>query len=135
MKKKKILPQYDLADHERMEQWLKNYFLDPLTSYYDQNQFRIDIYETDDDWIVEASLNEFCSSEITVKVEDSQLIITAQKYGFSNPSHYPKRVRTITLPFSVIHHDVHASLQNGTLEIFISKLNRGLGKNRYITLP
>ncbi|MEH7109393.1 Hsp20/alpha crystallin family protein [Bacillus sp. JJ1764] len=135
MKKKKMIPQYDWVDHERMEQWLKKYFLDPLTSYYDQNQFRIDLYETDHDWIVEASLNEFCSSEILVKVEGTQLMITAQKNGYSTPSQFPKRVRIITLPFLVIHHDVHAAFQNGTLEIFISKLNKGLGKNRYITLP
>ncbi len=56
----------DFIDFDQMEMWLENYFLDPLTSYLDQTQFRIDLYETEKEWIVEAILTEFNSSEITV---------------------------------------------------------------------
>jgi hypothetical protein len=63
-------------DNDAIEKWLENYFLDPLTSYYDQTQFRIDLYETDREWIVEALLPEFRSSDITVYVEDKKLFIS-----------------------------------------------------------
>lgn len=135
MKKKKT-PQSQTIDLEKVEQWLKNYFLDPLTSHYDHTQFRIDIYETDENWIVEGYLDEFVSSEITVKVEGSQLSITAQKLSFTNPSPFPKRIRTINFPFYIINHCISASFQHGVLEILISKkIENNLGKNRFITLP
>lgn len=132
MKKKKA-PQLQSIDFELVENWLKNYFLDPLTSQCDLTQFRIDLYETDEDWIVEAVLNDYVSSEITVKTEDNKLVMTAQKHAYSFPC--PKKVRTIDFPFPIIDHKVCATFNNGVLEITISKTEKGLGKNRFITLP
>ncbi len=43
---------------DEIEKWLENFFLDPLTSYLDETTFRIDLYETADDYIVEALLPE-----------------------------------------------------------------------------
>lgn len=135
MKNKKS-PQDQTVDLEKMEQWLKDYFLDPLTSHYDHSQFRIDIYETDENWIVEGSLDEYAGSEITVKMEKSQLIISARKHDYSSPSPFPKKVRAINFPFPIINHCVSASFQHGVLEIFISKkIENGFGKDRFITLP
>ncbi|WP_251550644.1 Hsp20/alpha crystallin family protein [Neobacillus muris] len=134
MRKKKVQPNLSV-DAEQMEQFLKNYFLDPLTSLADQQQFRIDIYETEENWIVEAFMDELLSSEITVKIADTQLIINAQKHTYTNPSSFPQRSRTIDFPFPIINHCVTAAFQNGVLEIFISKTEAGQGKNRYITLP
>lgn len=134
--KKKNIPQYQTINLEKVEQWLKDYFLDPLTSHYDHTQFRLDIYETDENWIVEGFLDEFISSEITVKVEGSQLIITAQKHAYTYPSPFPKRIRSINFPFTIINHCINASFQHGVLEIFISKkMENSFGKNRFITLP
>lgn len=133
--KKKNLPRNYVVDFEKMEKWLTNYFLDPSTTHCDLYQFRIDIYETETDWIVEASLDEYVSSEIKVKTENTQLVITAQKHSYTFPSRHPKKTRTIDFPFSIINHCITASFQNNVLEIFISKINNGSGKNRYITLP
>jgi HSP20 family molecular chaperone IbpA len=133
--KKKNTPQNLSVDFERVDKWLKEYFLDPHTTHCDQTQFRIDLYETDENWIVEAVLNDYKSAEITVKLENSKLIITAQKYNHNVSSRFQKRVRTIDFPFLIIDHHVIASFLNGVLEIFISKTKKGLGKNRYITLP
>ncbi len=133
MKKRKTL-QISSVDLELMEKWLKNYFLDPFTSWCDLTQFQIDLYETDEEWIVEALLNEYVSYEITVKAEDKQLFISAQKHSYSLPSPFPKKTRTIDFPFLIIKHHITASFNSGILEIFISKTQTGTGKNRYITL-
>lgn len=120
-------------DFDLVERWLENYCLDPLTTQDDLTQFRIDLYETDQEWIVEALLNEFNSSEIKVFVDEKNLIISAGQHSTS--SHSQKRIRSINFPFSVINQKVTANFINGILEVFISKTEKGLGKNRYITLP
>lgn len=133
--KRKNTPQNHPIDFDLVEKWMKNYFLDPLTSLCDYTQFRIDLYETEDNWIVEAVLNEYVSSEITVKMEEQRLIIAAQKHTRSTLGASPQKIRTIDFPFSIIDHKVSAAFNNGVLEIFISKTEKGLGKNRFITLP
>ncbi|MGG5254199.1 Hsp20/alpha crystallin family protein [Neobacillus sp. SM06] len=123
---------YDL---QQMEKWLENYFLDPLTTYLDQMQFRIDLYETDKNWIVEALLSQFEASEITVFADNEKLIIKAQK-----ALHLPKnpaevRERIIDFPFPIVNQKIAASFHSGILEITISKEEKCSGKNRFITLP
>jgi len=130
MKSKKNLQPIDF---DLVEKWLENYCLDPLTSHDDLTQFRIDLYETDQEWIVEALLTEYNSSEIKVFIEDNKLVITAVKS--STPSNELKKVRTIQFPFQVIYQKVKAQYINGILEVLISKSEKGLGKNCYITLP
>jgi spore coat protein M/HSP20 family protein len=121
------------VDVNQVDKWLENYFLDPLTSYCDVTQFRIDLYETEKDWIVEAVLEDYHSADITVKAEDKKLIITAQKQLRNVPGN--KRIRTIDFPFSIIRQKITAFFSNGIVEVFISKTDKGLGKNRFITLP
>ncbi|NRD79593.1 Hsp20/alpha crystallin family protein [Bacillus sp. BRMEA1] len=134
MKRKKAHQNFSV-DFEQVDKWLKDYFLDPYTTHCDLTQFRIDLYETDDDWIVEAVLNEYKSSDITVKVENKKLLIYAQKIGSTTSAPCQKRFRIIDFPFPIINHHVNASFENGILEIFISKTEQGIGKDRYITLP
>lgn len=123
----------DSINYEEMEEWLKNYFLDPLTSYLDQTQFRIDLYETKTEWIVEAILSDYDSSEIKVFMEEDKLTITAIKHPPTENKQ--KRMRIIEFPFQIITQKVTATFANGILEIFISKTEEELGRNRYITLP
>lgn len=123
------------CDHDKIEKWLENYFLDPLTSYYDQTQFRIDLYETDKEWIVEALLPDFSSSDIKVYVEDKKLFITGKRCSFSVDQVQINRSRSIEFPFQVNCHKIMATFHNGILEVFISKLDKEFRKNRFITLP
>ncbi|WP_312473156.1 Hsp20/alpha crystallin family protein [Neobacillus sp.] len=132
MIKKKPL-QNQTFDFDLVEKWLEDYFLDPLTAYNDLTQFQIDLYETEKEWIVEAILSEFEASEIKVYIEEKKLIISASK---SSPSPKDqKRIRSIDFPFQIIKQDVTATFLNGILEVFISKTEKGLGTNRFITLP
>jgi HSP20 family molecular chaperone IbpA len=122
-------------DYEEMEKWLENYFLDPLTSHFDQTQFQIDLYETEKEWIVEAVLCGYLKSEITVLAQERKCIITAKKPTISNVNEQ-KRIRIIQFPFLIINQRISANFQNGILEIFVSKDEKDdFGKNRFITLP
>jgi len=129
---KKKQQQNQSFDFDLVEKWLENYFLDPLTSYYDQTQFQIDLYETEKEWIVEAILTQFEVAEIKIYIEEKKLIISACRYSPSVPL---KKSRMIEFPFLITRQEVSAAFTNGILEVFISKTENGLGKNRYITLP
>jgi HSP20 family molecular chaperone IbpA len=135
VKKKKHQNQNNdvVFDFDLLEKWLERFVLDPLTSYYDETQFQIDLYETDKEWIVEAILSDFEASEIKIYIEEKKLIISALKYPPSTK--LPKRIRSIDFPFQVTNQAVSAGFTNGILEIFISKIDKGSGKNRFITLP
>ncbi|NRG30072.1 hypothetical protein HRF69_23610, partial [Bacillus circulans] len=60
-----------------MDEWLKNHFLDPLTSVLDETEFRIDVYETDKEFIVEALLTNCQKSSIYLSVNKNVLTIKA----------------------------------------------------------
>jgi HSP20 family molecular chaperone IbpA len=120
-------------DFDIVEKWLEKYFLDPLTAYYDETQFQIDLYETDKEWIVEAILSEFEASEIKVYIEGNKLAISATQYPPSMKQQ--KRVRSINFPFLVVNQVVYATFTNGILEVVISKIDSCIGKSRFITLP
>lgn len=124
-------------DYKLMEAWLENYFLDPLTTYEDQMQFRIDLYETDQEWIVEALLDDFEAYEITVAVQSKELSIKAAKHPLLPSSIHPKRImRCIQFPFAIVNHKITAFFQNGILEVHLSKKETDrVGRNRFITLP
>ncbi|MDR4947454.1 Hsp20/alpha crystallin family protein [Neobacillus cucumis] len=128
---KKKSPQNQTFDFALVEKWLESYFLDPLTSYYDQTQFQIDLFETDQEWIVEANLSDFKASDIRIYIEYKKLTVSARP-----PSRtHLKRSRSIEFPFNITEQDISAAFSNGILEIFISKTKKGSGKNRYITVP
>ncbi|MEH7306763.1 Hsp20/alpha crystallin family protein [Neobacillus drentensis] len=132
MSKKKQLKNQSF-DFEEVEKWLERYFLDPLTAYYDETQFQIDLYETEKEWIVEAILSEFEASEIKVYIEGNKLVISASK---SPPSmKHQNRVRSINFPFLVVNQTIYATFTGGILEVVISKIDKCVGKNRFITLP
>lgn len=118
--------------NEQMEKWLKRFFLDPSTSYFDQTQFQIDIYETEEDWIVVSILEGYESSDITVFVDGNKLVISAASPSILSNK---KRIRVIEFPFQIRNQMVKAFFCNGVLEVFISKFETGLMKNRFITLP
>ena len=130
---KKKAAQNQAFDFAIVEKWLENYFLDPLTSYYDQTQFQIDLFETEHEWIVEANLSDFNVKDIKIYIEEKKLTISVMKHPPSLTHH--TRSRSIEFPFYIKDQDISASFTNGILEIFISKTKKGSGKNRYITLP
>jgi HSP20 family molecular chaperone IbpA len=119
-----------LFEMKEMEKWLTNLYLDPLTSFLDETTFRIDIFETDEEYILEAMLNDFESKEISVYVRDRQIEIKAEP---KKKAAKEKKVRVIELPFKM-NKKVRASFSKGILEIYISKTLPGSEKNRKIQI-
>ena len=112
-----------------VEEWLENFFLDPLTSYQDETIFRIDLFETAEEYIVEAMLPQTKKSNITIKLEHENIIIDV-----ASDCHNKENVkqRKISFPFSIIHHDVNAIFESEILEISINKEKICNGRNRVI---
>ena len=113
-----------------VEEWLENFFLDPLTSYQDETIFRIDLFETAEEYIVEALLPQTQKSNITVKLDHENIIIDV---ATDHKKEIVKQ-RKISFPFSIIHHDVNATFESGILEITINKGKIYNGKNRVISI-
>lgn len=115
-------------DLELIDKWLETFFLDPLTTYLDETIFRIDLYETAEEFIVEALLPEYKEKDLSIFLKDDKVLIEAQCLKKKSSC----KQRMITFPFQVINHDVSAKFESGILEVFISKYIICNGKNRGI---
>ncbi|WP_400247785.1 Hsp20/alpha crystallin family protein [Niallia sp. JL1B1071] len=101
-----------------MDEWFKNHFLDPLTSVLDETEFRIDVYETEKEYIVEALLPNCNVCDIHISVEKNLLIIKAI---LQDSISREKKRRTIDFPIPLTQNPIHAVYTNQILEIFIKK--------------
>lgn len=110
-----------------LDLFLKDFFLDPHTSYLDQQQFRIDLYETHNEMIVEALLDGYNKDHISVYVNDYQIDIKATMGKTT-------KQRSVYFPFKISNRYVHAVFQDGILEVFIRMDIISDGKNRFIPI-
>lgn len=132
MNKKEELHPFNLAE---LEKWMEDFYLDPLSSYLDQITFRIDLYDTEAQIIVEALLTGCASKDVTVSLkEDSVIIKVAKIYDTEVSLRCQPCMRKVKLPFSVINKKVSADFANEVLEIFINKNEAGPGCNRDIII-
>ncbi|MGP7819466.1 Hsp20/alpha crystallin family protein [Niallia sp. 01092] len=114
-----------------MEEWLKEFFLDPFTTYLDETEFRIDIYETDTSYIVEALLRDYSKENITITAENNFITI----FAFSPlNSQTIKKQRTIFFPFSVDTKKITAVFTCDILEIFVCKHSICTRQNKLIPI-
>lgn len=113
---------------DELEKWLETLFLDPTTSILDQTEFRVDLYDSETEMIIEALLPNYSSTDITVFLDVKQVNIKACK------SSNQTKERTVTFPFIINSQKVTASFSNEILEISISKKHQVQQGNRYITL-
>ncbi|MBB6447384.1 Hsp20/alpha crystallin family protein [Bacillus benzoevorans] len=100
-----------------IERWLENYFLDPLTSYLDEAAFRIDLFETAEEYIIEALLPAYRLQDIEIILETNNISIRVSK----GSSEHNRKQRNIPFPFPVIEHEVTAAFHDEVLEVFIAK--------------
>lgn len=96
------------------QSWLDSLFLDPLTSFLDESIFRIDVYETESTYIIEALIEEERYHQIEVASTEDDLIISA--IGKNDGLSYSRKLKLpkITTPFQITH-------QQSILEIIIEK--------------
>lgn len=105
-----------------IEEWMTQFFTDPFTSLLDEQTFRVDLFETNDDYIVEAELNEQIQTEdIKIQVSHEHIIITINTKNKLKEKESNEIIRKVTLPYSVEQKEIIATFTNGILEIKISK--------------
>ena len=119
-----------------IEEWMAQFFIDPFTSLLDEHTFRVDLFETSEDFIIEAELGE------KKKKKDIQITASNEKITISIRPDSSKKsevvseniTRTITLPYDIEKKEIIASLNNGILEINISKYNQITKKRKFIQI-
>ncbi|MCM3601438.1 hypothetical protein M3175_11900 [Robertmurraya korlensis] len=98
---------------QSIDKWLENLFLDPLTNLLDETAFRLDIFESGTQFIIEADIPEQ-STETTVTLQENTVVISVNCDG-------KVRLRKVDWPFDVREHEVIAYKIDQVLEISIDK--------------
>jgi HSP20 family molecular chaperone IbpA len=115
---------------DEMDQWLEKFFLDPLTSYFDETAFRIDLFETAEEYIVEALLPAYNPDDIEIILQSNIIRIQVNE----EHSKLSTKERIIPFPFPVTGHKVTAEYHDDVLEVFIAKNKFYEEKNRKIPI-
>lgn len=115
MNKKKCSKPMDING---IEEWMTQFFIDPFTNLLGEQTFRLDLFETGEEFIVEAELGEDMTTEmINLEVNQDHLDISI----YDGEQAGNERRRTVVLPFSIEKKKIAATLTNGILEVKISK--------------
>lgn len=107
---------------------------DPFTSFFPQQQFRVDLYDMGNKIVVEAELPGFRQNQIKIEAvheglkiiaDDRQEIETIddKKKYFKKERRFRRLERVIPLPYE-INANTKAYYKNGILEVHIPKTNR-----------
>ncbi|MFX3623338.1 MAG: Hsp20/alpha crystallin family protein [Ectobacillus sp.] len=100
---------------EGFETWMDQFFSDPYASFHYPNGIRIDLFETELEYILEADLPTVCQKQVHIQKTKEGLRILILK----DPKCILKR--DIHLPVNVMYKKMSARFENGLLEIHISK--------------
>ncbi|WP_066049324.1 hypothetical protein [Robertmurraya korlensis] len=101
------------SDSHSIDKWLETLFLDPLTTFLDETAFRLDLFESGTQFIIEAVIPEE-TSETNVSLQDHKVIISVICNG-------KLRKRKVDWPFDVREHVVGARQFEQILEVSIDK--------------
>jgi len=97
-----------------LNDWYKNQDQDPLTSYLDESEFRVDIYESEKEYIVEALLPDSQDSNIDIDLTKDSLTIRQKDVK--------EKRRTIFFPITLSSSTCFSTkYKDEILEIFIPK--------------
>ncbi|MCP3740948.1 hypothetical protein [Rossellomorea sp. BNER] len=104
---------------EDWECWMKKWLLDPKTAKLDETQFRIDLFDTTNHFIIEVPMGSLDADELIIKKEGSTLLIELSSFSINE-----QKIREIDFPFSLKNHQVFAKFQLQKAEIYIEKTKR-----------
>ncbi|WP_042337990.1 Hsp20/alpha crystallin family protein [Bacillus andreraoultii] len=107
----------DPFDSKAVEKWFDEFFLNPLTSYLDETVFRIDLYDSESAFIVEAILPNCKKENIDIIVNDSDLTIKVRQDD--QPTQL--KSRTVTFPIPINQMKMTAHFNQDLLEIKLYK--------------
>ncbi|KAB7671098.1 Hsp20/alpha crystallin family protein [Bacillus sp. B1-b2] len=105
-------------DHFHLiEKWLQNQSLDPLTSLLDITEFRIDLYESEQEYFIEVLLPS-STENIFLLVEDKTLHI---QINTNLNNILEEKNRSILFPIDICNKVLKTDYPRSILEISISK--------------
>lgn len=126
-KKKRSKP----SDLSCIEEWMNQFFTDPFSALINDHSFRIDLFETSEEYIVEAEFTDMNPEHIRIEVNQESLIIKvyASLYGTNVKDQLE---RTILLPFTLEKKAIEAYYSNDILEVKIAKNGSCIRKGCHI---
>ncbi|MGM0844802.1 MAG: hypothetical protein ACQEUT_07480 [Bacillota bacterium] len=101
---------------EEWERWMQDWLLDPYTTKLDETEFRVDLFDTTDAYIVEATPSNFTMQEVILEKKDQTLYIVIQP-----AEDLTRRERSLQFPFSLKFNPILLYPQKGYVEIHILK--------------
>ncbi|MCU9614680.1 Hsp20/alpha crystallin family protein [Caldibacillus lycopersici] len=108
-------------ESKEMEEWLDTFFLDPYISYLDETIFRIDLYDSETAFIVEALLPSIQKENIDIKISANELQIKVKLFDIQPPHGSQIKTRTVYFPMNISHLQTEATFEHDILEIKIWK--------------
>ncbi|TLS37547.1 Hsp20/alpha crystallin family protein [Pseudalkalibacillus caeni] len=131
-----------------VKQWLNSFddfWKDPFQNFFPGRSFRVDIYETNADVIVEAEIPGVKREQIDVEVLNEGIRISVEndnRIEEINENHkyyrkersYERMERIVPLPYHVSPKNTKARYQNGVLEVRIPKSDIKGNKQRFLDI-
>lgn len=112
-----------------IEEWMTQFFVDPFTNLLDEETFRVDLFETSEEFIIEAELGDKIKKE-NISVTVNKEVITISVLALQNDI----VTRNIILPIKIEDKKITTIFNNGILEINISKNLTSNHKNKSINI-
>ena len=108
---------------DSFDDWMEHFYIDPFTTYLDEYIFRIDLFETEKEYMIEAYLPNFSQEQLELIVKNDHIIIRAitQINDEEGKISEKKYERTVTYPFQLPDEKISFNFSNDVLEIKIHK--------------
>ncbi|MCY8106879.1 outer spore coat protein CotM [Bacillus mojavensis] len=107
----------DANDFDGMEEWLRQFFEDPF-AWYDET-LPIDLYETSQQYIIEADLSSLQPTQITITLSGCEFILTVK-------SSEQTLEKQMMLPFYLNDKSIETECENQILTVAVNKeMNEG----------
>ncbi|RFB18959.1 Hsp20/alpha crystallin family protein [Bacillus sp. HNG] len=114
-----------------LEDWMKQFLEDPYL--LDDYQFRIDLFETQNEYIIEAELSGYQPEQIQLHVKNDSILIKVTDCE-KPPNDTLLTERIVTLPFELEKKKIEALFRNEILEIYIKKNSKRKKKKSKIKI-
>lgn len=121
----------DKGDQILFEQWLRNFFVDPNTSFLDFQTFRLDVFEYPTHYLLEAIFEKKHIINFTISIDKNNLTILAADISDDILE------RSFTFPFSIEDRTITTKLSTDALLVSVSKdsIKKGTSGIRILEVP
>lgn len=110
--------------HEEEKAILGLFYLDPFTTFLDETEFRVDLYEVDEGYIIEAERKQTPKDRILIHIEDDLCTIVLDQ-----PS--GRKERNILFPFCLEALSIHAEVEKELIQVYIDRQINSLQKGPF----